>query len=232
MLASSHMAGGSVAGFLRDMITPLSAGCCPLTPQCPSPDPQSALSGWQWIHHTHSLCWASCALAGSPLGRCLSGWLKQILRIQAMPLPNPAWKPRALSHGPPPLALPTEADPGSHLPLGFCRLESGSYLQAPQSSKDSQQDLRRILSQGLWNVIPWVMAVPLWVNSESKAPTRPPGWKPSFLSIHPGWQVALARITDHVSENISQLFDLTKYFKHNILLCYRSSQLTEINVTS
>lgn len=65
-------------------------------------------------------------------------------------------------------------------------------------------------------------------NTPSRMKTIPS----PFLSIHPGWQVALARITDHVSENISQLFDLTKYFKHNILLCYHFSQLTEINVIS
>ena len=134
--------------FIRDpqppTLLPLAAA---LTPQCPcpgpplsSPTPHNALSGCLRRPHMASFFRFGGA---SPLERCLSGWLKPatffgIIHLihdrPCAPVPTASLaKPSSLK----PLALPSafallsEAAPGSCLPLGCSRQESGSCLQAP-----------------------------------------------------------------------------------------------------
>ena len=125
------------------------------------------------------LCWVCCTLAGSPLGRCLSGWLKQILHIHALSVPSKTWKPKALSRCP--LHGPCQQ---KHLQSVSCLWALAGWSQDPISRPPSVQRTHIKTSKEFWVKVSGVslhesrLYLTDWTISPSHQ-TCPPGWEPS-----------------------------------------------------
>lgn len=108
----------------------------------------------------------------------------------------------------------------------------------PKCSNSSHQALKTLLSWGFWvlSLSELWFYVSEWTMTPSQQTTlllpprmRPPLTLPPYTG-RPAWQVALARITDHVYLETVSVFDSTKNCKHSILLCHHFRQSVEINL--